>query len=82
MGVAIAIPIAAGITVTDVVVASAAATAVVAGTAVIANAANNRNSESRKRPTFRCHECGGPHGGCYGNLCQFCYFKKNGSYRL
>lgn len=28
-----------------------------------------------KSPTFRCENCGGPHGGCYGPLCPDCHYK-------
>ena len=28
-----------------------------------------------RSPTLRCVQCGAPHGGAYGDLCHFCYFK-------
>mmetsp|Transcript_68652 Transcript_68652/g.61674 ORF Transcript_68652/g.61674 Transcript_68652/m.61674 type:complete len:86 (-) Transcript_68652:83-340(-) len=84
MGVAIVIPLgAASVTAGEVLAASAVATAVVAGGAVVANAVeNNRGRGGRRRgPRYRCRQCGGIHGGCYGDLCPFCYFKRNGTYK-
>jgi len=30
-----------------------------------------------KSPTYRCVECGGPHGGAFGKLCWWCWLKLN-----
>ena len=31
--------------------------------------------EDAKSPTFFCTKCGAPHGGLFGDLCQWCAYK-------
>ena len=75
MGVAIAIPIGAGLG--EIITASAIATGVVVGGAAIDHAVRN----NRRSPRFSCKKCGAPHGGCFGKLCPSCHFKQYGDYK-
>jgi hypothetical protein len=73
----VAIGISAGSTILEIVGTAALATAAVVS---VNNAGKviGRSIRNGRSVQFPCKQCLGPHGGAFGDLCQYCYFKKWG----